>query len=98
MLAKYNIEYAIPSHRNQASSDRSQHYLTDDPITCEEVLSELLQRGLAIKGIAHEGVALPLPEFDRMIKAAAALLTTRQLCQCLGLDSVEAHRRFGTPA
>jgi len=94
MLAKYNIEYAIPFHRDE----QVQHHTTDDPVACEEFLTELLERGIKIKGVTHQGVALPQVEFDRMIKTAAGVLATRHLCHSLGVDSVEAHHRFGTPA
>jgi hypothetical protein len=33
-----------------------------------------------------------------MIKTAAGMLASRHLCASLGIDSVEAHDRFGTPA
>lgn len=94
MLAKYNIEYAIPFHRDE----QVQHRTTDDPVACEEFLTELLERGIKIKGVTHQGVALSQVEFDRMIKTAAGMLATRHICHSLGVDSVEAHHRFGTPA
>lgn len=98
MIAKYNIEYAIPLHGRDHQHERAQHYLTDDPVTCEEVLSELLERGIWIRSVSHDGVPLPEIEFDRLIKTAAGILATRHICRSLGVDSVEAHRRFGSPA
>lgn len=94
MLAKYKIEYAIPFHRH----DEPHHYLTNDPVTGEEFLTELLERGFKITGISHEGVALPKVEFDKMIKTAAGILATKHICRSLGIDSAEAHHRFGSPA
>lgn len=94
MLAKYKIDYAIPFH----SHDEAHHYLTNDPVSGEEFLSELLERGLKIKGISHEGVALPKAETDMMIKTAAGILATRHLCRSLGIDSAEARHRFGSTA
>lgn len=94
MLAKYKIDYAIPFH----SHDEPHHYLTNDPVSAEEFLSELLERGFKIKGISHEGVALPKAETDMMIKTAAGILATRHICRSLGIDSVEAHHRFGAVA
>ncbi len=94
MLAKYNIEYAFPLHKGE----QPQHHLTDDPVACEEFLSELLERGLRIKSVMHQGVALPGVEFDKMIKTAAGMLATRHICHSLGIDTVEAHHRFGSPA
>ncbi len=98
MLANYKIEYAIPLHARDQRHEQINHYVTDDPVTCEEVLSELLERGVSIKSVAHEGVALPTVEFDKLIKTAAGMLTTRHICCSLGIDSVEAHHRFGSPA
>lgn len=98
MLAKYNIEYVIPFRRNNQEHAQAQHYLTGDPVACEEFLSELLERGLTIKSVSHEGVALPQVEFDRMIKTAAGMLATRHICRSLGVDNAEAHHRFGSPA
>ncbi len=38
MIAKYKIEYGIKFHGHTQSHD----YHTDDPVTCEQFLSELL--------------------------------------------------------
>ena len=94
MLPKYKIDYSIQFNRHT----QSQHYLTDDPVACEQFLVELLDRGFKIDAILHEGVALPQHEFDKMVKTAAGMLATRHLCTSLGLDTVEAHKRFGSPA
>jgi hypothetical protein len=94
MLAKYNIEYAVPFRRHA----QTQHHLTDDPVTCEEFLAELIERRFKIKGIHHQGVELPKIEFDKMLKTAAGVVASRHLCEALGIDSVEARHRFGTPA
>ena len=94
MLAKYKIEYAIPFKRH----DQPQSHLTNDPVECEEFLTELLERGLKINAILHDGVALPKVDFDKMIKTAAGMLATRHICRSLGVDSAEAHHRFGSPA
>lgn len=94
MLAKYNVEYAVPFHRGE----QSHHHLTNDPVACEEFLSELLERGLHIKSVSHEGVGLPAPEFDRLIKTAAGMMSARHICHSLGIDTVEARHRFGSPA
>lgn len=91
MLAKYKIEFAIPF----GGHDQAHHYLTNDPVTCEGFLAELLERGFKITAVLHEGVALPEPDFDQMIKTAAGMLMTKQICRSLGVDHAEAHRRFG---
>jgi hypothetical protein len=94
MLAKYKIEYAIPFQ----SHEQSHVHLTNDPVACEEFLTELLERGFHIKALLHEGVALPKVEFDGMIRTAAGMLATKHICRSLGIDTVEAHRRFGSVA
>ena len=94
MLAKYKIDYSIEFN----SHSQSQHHLTNDPVACEEFLVELLERGFGINGISHEGVLLPQHEFDKMVKTAAGMLATQHICSSLGIDSVQAHKRFGSPA
>ena len=94
MIAKYKIEYGIKFHGHT----QSHHYLTNDPVACEQFLSELLERGFQISGVYHEGVELPKHESDKMIKTAAGMLATRHLCASLGIDTIEAHHRFGSPA
>lgn len=94
MLAKYKIEYAVPFQRH----DQPHQHLTNDPVACEEFLTELLERGFKISAILHDGVALPKVDFDRMIKTAAGILVTNHICRSLGIDSVEANHRFGSPA
>ena len=95
MLAKYKIEYTVPFNGHQTTTH---HQLTNDPVACEQLLAEVLDRGFTIKAISHEGVELPRSEADKMIKTAASLMATRHLCASLGIDTVEAHRRFGTAA
>lgn len=94
MIAKYKIEYAVPFKRHE----QGHHYLTDDPVAGEEFLTELLERGFKITSILHEGVALPRVDSDRMIKTAAGILATKHICRSLGIDTAEAHHRFGFPA
>lgn len=94
MLAKYKIEYAIPFNRHE----QPHHHLTNDPVACEEFLTELLERGFKINDVSHEGVSLPKVEFDKLIKTAAGVLATNHICKSLGVDRVEAHHRFGSPA
>jgi len=94
MLAKYQIDYSTPFH----SFDQPHHHSTNDPVSAEEFLIELLERGLHINAISHEGVALPKVDFDRMIKTAAGELATKHICRALKIDSAEAHHRFGFPA
>jgi hypothetical protein len=95
MLAKYKVDYSVPFNGHQTLTH---HQLTNDPVACEQLLAEVLERGFKIHGISHEGVELPKVEADKMIKTAASLMATRHLCASLGIDTVEAHRRFGTAA
>ena len=78
--------------------EQPHQHLTNDPVACEEFLTELLERGFKIKGISHEGVALPKVDIDRMIKTAAGMLATKRICRSLGIGGAEAHHRFGSPA
>ncbi|RFC44645.1 MAG: hypothetical protein DVB23_002242 [Verrucomicrobia bacterium] len=94
MLAKYKIDYSIPFHNH----DQPHHYFTDDPVTCEEALTKMLEHGFKIKTILHEGVELPRHEFDRLIKTAAGILASNHLCRSLVIDKAEANHRFGVPA
>lgn len=94
MLAKYKVEYSVPFTRHAEHL----HYLTNDPVACEEFLTELLEKKFKIRSVFHEGVELSRVDFDRMIKTAAGLLATKHICTALGIDSTEARHRFGSPA
>jgi hypothetical protein len=94
MIAKYKIEFAIPF----GGHDQPHYYLTNDPVTCEGFLAELLERGFKITAVLHEGVALPSADFDKMLKTAGGMLMTKQICRSLGIDHSEAHKRFGSVA
>ena len=94
MIPKYKIEYAIPFNRHALPH----YYVTDDPVACEEFLTELLDHGVKIIEVQHEGIALPKVESDKLIKTAAGILATNHICKSLGIDRVEAHHRFGSPA
>jgi hypothetical protein len=94
MIPKYTVEYT--------SKPRSQrllhHYSTDDPVTCEEALEELLEKGFQIRAIKHEGLEMGQQDFDRMIKAAAAMLASKSICLSLGIKPEEERFRFGFAA
>jgi hypothetical protein len=94
MLAKYDIEYAIQFRRHAPTH----HYYSDDPVACEEFLSELLERGCRVNAIRHEGVDLARPNFDKMIKKAAAMLAAKSVCAALGISAEEERYRFGFTA
>jgi hypothetical protein len=91
MLSKYTIEY-VPRFRTQA---QTHHYAGDDPVACQEFLTELLEHGYHIKQIRHEGVDLPRSDFDKMIRTAGGVLAGRSICASLGISTEEEHHRFG---
>ena len=94
MMTKYTIEYAI----NLRKSSLPVRFSTDDPVACEEALGELLERNFAVKSIKHEGVDLPPPEFDRMVRNAASLMASKKICASLGIKPEEEQFRFGFSA
>lgn len=91
MLPKYTIEYSARVREHSPTT----HYGTDDPVACEEFLNELLDRGYRIRCIKHEGVELPAPDFDRMVKTAAGMSAAKRICSSLGISSEEEKFRFG---
>lgn len=96
MIPKYTIEYCIEfNHHRHAPPSR---FTTDDPVSCEDFLAELLDRGGRLVAVRHEGADLPVKDADRMIKGAAARLAARKICASLRIDAEEEHRRFGFPA
>lgn len=94
MLPKYTVEYSTRLRRHAQTN----HFSTDDPVACEEFVEELLERGFAIQAIKHEGVDLPKPEFDRLIKTAAGMMTSKHICASLGIKAEEEKYRFGFAA
>ena len=94
MIPKYNVEYTVDLARHAHTS----HYTTDDPVACEQFLTELLERGHRIRGIHHDGVELPKVDSDKMIKTAASMLAAKRICLSLGIKAEEEHYRFGFTA
>jgi len=94
MLPKYTIEYTTRLGKHSHPN----HYSTDDPVACEEFVEELMEASYPIRAIRHEGLDLPRPEFDRIIKTAAAMLASRHICASLGIKPEEEHFRFGFSA
>jgi hypothetical protein len=94
MLPKYTIEYTAGFRRHTETG----HHSTDDPVACEEFVEELLERGFAIRAIKHEGVEMPRPEFDRIVKTAAGMLAAKHVCASLGIKPEEEKYRFGFTA
>ncbi|HTI72745.1 MAG TPA: hypothetical protein VMF06_22420 [Candidatus Limnocylindria bacterium] len=94
MLPKYKITFDWGTHH----AAQGAHVTTDDPVACETFLADLLERKLRIQQILHEGVALPPHQADALIRTAAGILASRHVCASLGINSEEAHARFGLPA
>lgn len=94
MLPKYTVEYSTRFQKHAQPS----HYSTDDPVTCQEFVEELLERGFAIHAIKHEGLDLPGHEFNRIIKTAAGMLASKHICSSLGINAEEEKYRFGFTA
>jgi hypothetical protein len=94
MLPKYTVEFTVPFKKHA----QTHHYSSDDPVACEEFVEELLQRGFRIQAIKHDGLDLPKPDFDKMIKTAAGTMASKRICASLGIKPDEEHYRFGFTA
>ncbi len=94
MIPKYHIEYAL----KVGNRLHPQEYTTDDPVACEEFLISILEHGLKLKAIRHEGVELPPKELDELIKAAGKTLAAKHVARSLDLDAEQVHFRFGFAA
>jgi uncharacterized protein YabE (DUF348 family) len=96
MLKKYTIEYSL-QFRKHATAERHTFY-TDDPLVCESFLQQLLERGMGIHVIRHDGVELAQADFDRMVKVAASTIAGRLVATSLNLKNDEVNHRFGFTA
>jgi hypothetical protein len=94
MLPKYTVEYTAQFRKHAQPN----HYSTDDPVACEEFVEELLEHGFKVRAIKHEGLDLPAPDFDKVIKTAAGMLASRRICASLGIKAEEEKYRFGFAA
>jgi hypothetical protein len=94
MLPKYTVEYTTRLRKHTPTN----HYSTDDPLTCQEFVEELLEAGCGIRAIKHEGLDLPKADFDKIIKTAAGMLASKRICNSLGIKPDEEHYRFGLAA
>lgn len=94
MIPKYTVEFTPQLRKHSQTS----HYATDDPVACEEFVSELLERGFGIRAIRCEGVDLEGHKFDRILKIAVGMLASRRLCASLGIKPEEERHRFGFAA
>ncbi len=96
MLKKYSVEYSVRLHRHVVPEHH--FYSTDDPVTCEEFVQDLLEQGMGIHGIRHDGVDLLRPDFDRIVKLAAGAIASKRICTSLNIRPEEEHYRFGFAA
>lgn len=96
MLKNYTIEYSL-QFRKHSPPERHQ-YFTDDPVACEEFVEELLERGMGLHSIKHDGVELAKPEFDRIVKIAASEAASKLICRSLNIKTEEERFRFGFAA
>jgi hypothetical protein len=94
MIPKYDIEYTLEFGKHV----HAHHYATDDPVACEEILVALLERGLTILSIKHEGLFLERREFDALVRTAAHTLAAKHVAASLHLNAEEVHYRFGLAA
>ena len=93
-MPKYTVEYTLQFRKHAQPN----HFSTDDPVACEEFVEELLERGLAIRSIKHEGMELTRQEFDRVVKTAASMLASKRICASLNIKPEEEKFRFGFTA
>lgn len=96
MLKKYSVEYSARLHRHLLTEHH--FHSTDDPVACEEFVQDLLEQGMGIHAIRHEGADLPRPDFDRIVKLAAGALASKCICASLNIKPEEEHYRFGFAA
>ena len=94
MLPKYTVEFMTQFKKHAQTN----HYSTDDPVACEEIVEELLERGFRIQAIKHDGLDLPRRDFDKMVKTAAGMLASKRVCASLGIKPEEEKFRFGFTA
>ena len=94
MLNKFAVDYiAFPQH-----SKRVFTHQTDDPVELEDFLMHLLAARVRITVIRHDGAAMTLHEFDRLLKVAAERIASTLLRESLALDGAEVKDRFGFAA
>jgi len=96
MLKKFTIEYSLQFRKH--SPPEHHQYFTDDPVAVEEFVQGLLEHGMGLHAIKHDGVDLPKPEFDRIVKIAAAEVASKLICKSLNIKPDEERYRFGFAA
>ena len=96
MQKKFTIEYSLQFRKH--SPPEHHNYYTDDPVACEEFLQDLLEHGMGLHAIRHDGVDLPKADFDRMVKVAASQVASKLICASLHVKPEEERYRFGFAA
>jgi hypothetical protein len=96
MLKKYSIEYSLQFRKH--SPPAHHEYFTDDPVECEAFVQNLLENGMGLHAIRHDGAELPTVDFDRIVKIAAAQIASRLICTSLNIKPEEERFRFGFAA
>jgi len=93
MLKKYCIEYSL--HFQKHHPPQVHPYFTDDPVAVEEFVASLLENGMGLHAIKHDGADLAPAEFDRIVKVAASAVAAKLICASLHIKLEEEHYRFG---
>lgn len=96
MLKQYSVEFSLRFRKH--SPPDHQFYSTDDPIACEEFVQHLLEEGMGLHGIRHDGAEMPKADFDRIVKVAAAAIAAKAICATLNIKAEEERYRFGFSA
>jgi hypothetical protein len=96
MLKKYTVEYSLQFRKH--SPPAHHEYFTDDPVECEAFVQHLLELGMGLHAIRHEGAELPKVDFDRIVKIAAGQIASRLICTSLNIKTEEERYRFGFAA
>ena len=96
MLKKFSIEYSLSFRKH--SPPEHHFYFTDDPVACEEFVQGLLEHGMGLHAIKHDGVDLPATDFDRMVKIAASEVASKLICRSLNIKPEVERYRFGFTA
>ena len=96
MLKKYTVEYSL-QFRKHSPPDRHQFY-ADDVVECEMFIQNLLDQGMGLHAIKHDGADVPKVEFNRIVKVAAGEVAARLICTSLHIKPDEERVRFGFSA
>ena len=89
MIPKYNVEYTVDLGRHAHTS----HYTTDDPVACEQFLTELLERGHRIRiTIASTGA----PFYEANPNTDGPLTIEPPTKTQVARNTVQHHRKYAS--